>query len=133
VAAAGNDRDALQGKWQRTSPQAAAVMPLAGPNGEDVTTYGLFIINVNVGDVEIKGDKLTCQPKPSLTPVELTVTLDPAKTPKTIDAANRRGATVFRGIYELNGDTLRLCVSVKDRPKEFRASRDTPLLEFKRK
>jgi uncharacterized protein (TIGR03067 family) len=48
-----------------------------------------------------------------------TYTLDLAKKPKVIDGTDERGH-VSRGIYELDGDTLKLCWTVdKERPVEF--------------
>jgi uncharacterized protein (TIGR03067 family) len=52
-----------------------------------------------------------------------TVTLDPSKSPKHLDATliranGEKGKLV--GIYELQGDTLRECFDPKERPTEFR-------------
>lgn len=54
-----------------------------------------------------------------------TFRLDPTTEPKSIDliAKNPNGEDwVFRGIYEIRGDTFRLCFAMlgKERPKEFR-------------
>jgi uncharacterized protein (TIGR03067 family) len=55
---------------------------------------------------------------------EATFKIDPTKKPKTIDfhPANAKGQ-VLVGIYELNGDTLRICLpepsTGKERPTEF--------------
>jgi uncharacterized protein (TIGR03067 family) len=127
--AAGGDGEPLQGKWKRTSPQATARVPLVGP---DPTTYGRFIIAVNgPGKIEIQGDKLVAPLAQGK--VELKLTLDPAKEPKTIDARNDKGAVVFQGIYATGKDTLRLCVSGRgERPKRFESTPETPLFEFKR-
>jgi uncharacterized protein (TIGR03067 family) len=67
-----------------------------------------------------------------------TYTLDPAKTPKVIEAvavgdAGKRVRMV--GVYEVGGDTLRLCLSTGAAPSEgFRtvADNDTVLLELRR-
>jgi uncharacterized protein (TIGR03067 family) len=125
---AGGEKD-LQGTWKRTSPQPAAGVPLTG---EGVTQYGLFIIGVGgTGKIDIKGDKLTVRLATGM--VELKLTLDPAKSPKTVDAKGSKGEVVFRGIYEVGKDSLRLCISPTDeRPKEFKDSSRTPLMEFKR-
>ncbi|HEY1379463.1 MAG TPA: TIGR03067 domain-containing protein [Gemmataceae bacterium] len=57
-----------------------------------------------------------------------TMTLDPTKTPRTVDAETTvRGedgtpkAVKLQGIYELDGDTMRTCLAEpgKDRPTEF--------------
>jgi uncharacterized protein (TIGR03067 family) len=123
--------DKLRGTWCRSGPQVAAVVPIDA--GEGGTTYGLFIIWFNASkDITFKGDKLVVQTADR--PVELTVRCDPTKTPKTLDATVGKGSRVFLGIYEVDGDTLRLCVGgPKERPKEFKNTRRTPLLELKRK
>lgn len=126
-AGAGAEKD-LQGTWKRTSPQPAASVPL---RGDGATLYGLFIIGANEPKMEVKGDKLTVGK--GTYAVELKLTLDPAKNPKTVDAKGSKGEVVFRGIYEVRKDSLRLCVSPTDeRPKEFKDSTKTPLLEYKR-
>lgn len=53
-------------------------------------------------------------------------TIDPKASPKTIDLTISLGSQTdakMRGIYELKGDELRVCVKVfgTDRPKEFEA------------
>jgi uncharacterized protein (TIGR03067 family) len=66
--------------------------------------------------------------------------IDATKHPKTIDIEVAAGAykgMVYLGIYELDGDTLRICFALPDRPvrpTEFSASRGTirALSEFKR-
>jgi uncharacterized protein (TIGR03067 family) len=130
LAAGGDgDREKLQGKWKRTSPQVGATVPLVG---SDPTTYGRFIIAVNgPGKMEIQGDRLVA---PLATgKVEVKLTLDPAKEPRTIDARNDKGKLVFQGIYVVGKDTLRLCVSGHgERPKRFENTKRTPLIEFKR-
>jgi hypothetical protein len=52
--------------------------------------------------------------------------LDPAKTPKTVDASIVRGpqkGEVLLGIYSLEGDTLKVCLQMsgQERPTEFTA------------
>ncbi|WP_435009025.1 TIGR03067 domain-containing protein [Tundrisphaera lichenicola] len=46
-------------------------------------------------------------------------TLDPTKTPKAIDIEVTSGSykgVVYLGIYEIDGDTLRICFAMPDRP-----------------
>jgi uncharacterized protein (TIGR03067 family) len=118
------DQEKMEGKWKLTSKQAAAG---AGHTGE---LYS-FLIGANTGKMEVKGDKLITSIGKDTT--ELTIVLDPKKMPKTVDAKLGKDKVVFRGIYELTKDSLRLCISGKgDRPNEFKNSLDTPLFEFKR-
>jgi uncharacterized protein (TIGR03067 family) len=59
-----------------------------------------------------------------------TFRIDPTKRPKTIDQVfkDKEGKVVVRpGIYELDGDTLRLAFA-KERPKELRTSADSDLV-----
>jgi uncharacterized protein (TIGR03067 family) len=66
--------------------------------------------------------------------------IDPTKNPKSIDIEVTAGAykgVVYLGIYELDGDTLRICFALPDRaerPTEFSASKGSirALSEFKR-
>jgi uncharacterized protein (TIGR03067 family) len=56
-----------------------------------------------------------------------TQTLDPSKSPKTIDVTLTEGpmkGVVLLGIYEIDGDTLRVCFDLggKERPKEFKSA-----------
>jgi uncharacterized protein (TIGR03067 family) len=67
-------------------------------------------------------------------------TLDPAKKPKQIDIEVTSGehkGVVYLAIYEIDGDTLRLCFAMPDRPvrpTEFSAGQGSAraLSEFKR-
>lgn len=53
-----------------------------------------------------------------------TLKVDPSKKPKTIDATDTEGpfkGKTLHGIYELDGDTFKVCFAKpgEDRPKEF--------------
>ena len=71
----------------------------------------------------IKGDKYTVTVKD--TNHETVITLDPTKKPKTIDMVFTDGPNkdkIHRGIYELDGDTFKLCRAREpddERPTEF--------------
>lgn len=52
--------------------------------------------------------------------------LDPSKTPNEIDISPPDGRKRAQGIYKLDGDALVICATNKgDRPKEFKADKDT--------
>jgi uncharacterized protein (TIGR03067 family) len=56
-----------------------------------------------------------------------TLKLDPSRSPKTLDATVAEGpnkGTVIRGIYEIRGDTLKVCFDPegKKRPTEFKSA-----------
>ena len=60
--------------------------------------------------VVIEGDRFTLRNGPTINRGILTV--DPAASPKTIDVEFSKGpsrGTTMRGIYELDGDLLKLC------------------------
>ena len=62
-----------------------------------------------------------------------TIKLDEAQNPKTMDGTDTEGddiGKVTKAIYELTGDTLRVCYAMDggDRPKEFVTKPDSQLL-----
>jgi uncharacterized protein (TIGR03067 family) len=60
------------------------------------------------------------------TVLEADFTIDPTKKPKTIDATPTTGTDKGKkslGIYEFDGDTLKICYSEKERPTEFTAKK----------
>jgi uncharacterized protein (TIGR03067 family) len=57
---------------------------------------------------------------------QATFTVDPTKKPKTIDATMTSGPDKGKkslGIYEFEGDTLKVCHNEKERPKDFSAKK----------
>jgi uncharacterized protein (TIGR03067 family) len=59
--------------------------------------------------------------------------LDPSASPKTFEF---KGDSPLVGIYELKGDTLKVCFAAGERPKGFNTagtSQDTLMLVFKKK
>jgi uncharacterized protein (TIGR03067 family) len=64
-------------------------------------------------------------------------TIDPDKSPKEIDLTPQYGddkGKVFRGIYDLEGDTLRICAAPSSaRPTKFVSEQGTMLMVLKRK
>lgn len=88
-------QDELQGKWKVTS--------MYGNGTEAQAGKGATLV--------IKGDKISLAPPDAKSGKErnFKVTLDPTKSPKTIDAmaldGGPEGQTIL-GIYQLKGDTL---------------------------
>ncbi len=82
----------------------------------------------------IKGDKFTARrtensEKPEEKIYDMSFTLDPSKNPKWIDVnyvdGERKGESSL-GIYELNGDTLKICMNRgTTRPMEFKTEAET--------
>jgi uncharacterized protein (TIGR03067 family) len=73
-----------------------------------------------------EGDKHTVKKGDEVIQVG-TQKLDPSKSPKTIDVTMTKGpnkGTVMLGIYEIDGDTLRVCFDPqgKKRPTEFKSA-----------
>lgn len=97
------DQEKLEGKWKLTRyERAGAEKPLL-KNDIAIIAKGklTFAYGKNLG-----------------------VKLDPAKTPKEIDLVNAgmNKRETWKGIYELQGDTLKFCVATgsdQTRPKEF--------------
>jgi uncharacterized protein (TIGR03067 family) len=82
----------------------------------------------------IEGDKITVKENSHEEPA--TFTLKPDQKPPAIDIKpSRGGEKAVRGIYQLDGDTLKMCWAREgDRPKEFASKEgsDSILLVLKR-
>ena len=118
------DKQRLQGVWQATSIEADGVQAPAEVTESLTYTF--------------KGDTLTMGPaaEPGSNS-EFTITLDPAKKPKTIDLKITKGSgkgKTMLGIYKIEKDGLLICFS-ETRPTEFatKANSDTALVALKRK
>jgi uncharacterized protein (TIGR03067 family) len=108
------DRAALQGEWEIVAAES---------NGEPPPP-GLL----DGAKFAFSGDKLTLMGK------EGSFELDATKKPRQIDFI--RGKSHQIGIYELDGDDLKVCVGpADDRPKEFKTKprTDHSLFVLKRK
>ncbi len=116
------DEDKLQGTWQATEAVA---------NGKPVPKEQLERMKV-----VFAGDTMSIFPPDGdgKKSVENTFRVDPSKKPKAIDATRAEGDSkgkVAKGIYELDGDALKLCLSArleKDRPTEFAAPEKSGLV-----
>jgi len=109
------DKDALAGSWTVTK---------AEENGKAVDELAK-------AKVTLKGDtkdslKMTVKLAMEKDAVDLTVTIDPGKTPKSIDVRQADNKDPAQGIYELgkDGKTLKLCVQDPGgkRPGEFKSA-----------
>jgi uncharacterized protein (TIGR03067 family) len=100
------DQDRIQGTWK--------VVRLI-VNGEDLPPEV-----IGKGQLIFKDDKLTF--KDGDRTKDATFTLDPKKTPPAIDLREPgKDGKVLRGIYQLDGDDLKICIPFfgEERPKEF--------------
>jgi RNA polymerase sigma factor (sigma-70 family) len=116
------DKDKLQGTWEFVSGQMGG----KDADGEEAE-------QMKKQKYVFKGDKLTAK-------VECTYTIDSSKKPKEFDLTVEDGPEqergTWKGIYELKGDELTLCMALpnQDRPTEFvtKEGELTTLLKLKR-
>ena len=102
----------FQGTWTFESSEAGGKELPAGELREFVLTF--------------EGDKHTVKKGNEMVQVG-TQKLDPSKSPKAIDVTLTEGVNkgaVMLGIYEINGDTLKVCFDAagKKRPTEFKSA-----------
>jgi RNA polymerase sigma factor (sigma-70 family) len=118
------DKEKLQGRWKLVSGE------MGGKPAEDLKE-GTFLF---------KGDKFITERPDGMT-YSSDYTIDPTKKPKSIDITPREAPEsekdkTIPGIYELDGDTLRICANMPDleRPTELKSKEGTRimLLTFKR-
>jgi uncharacterized protein (TIGR03067 family) len=133
-------------------PFALAMTALAGPMPDDAKgIQGTWVpVKAEIGGTPMKEDFLTNTvmkleaPKYEVTvagsPDKGSYTLDAESKPKTIDITGEEGPNAGRkiaGIYELKGDTLRICYGLggSARPAEFKSPAGTKyfLVTYKRK
>ena len=114
------EADMLQGIWRVASAERDG---MAAPEDE-----------MKKITITIKGDKLTARrtenaDKPEEKVYEMSFILDPSQKPKWIDVTymdGERKSESSQGIYELNGDTLKICMSRGNtRPTEFETKADS--------
>jgi uncharacterized protein (TIGR03067 family) len=59
---------------------------------------------------------------------EIRIAIDPSKSPKTVDLTNQAQKEINKGIYEFDGDTLKICFAMNsdgERPVDFTAEKDS--------
>jgi uncharacterized protein (TIGR03067 family) len=106
------DQDQLQGDWSLVSGQR---------DGQDIPEDFAKSLKRNV-----KGN-MTTVTRDGEPLAKGSFTLDPTKKPKTIDIKVEGMDMPVHGIYELEGDTLKICYAApgEERPKEFAAKAGT--------
>ena len=90
--------------------------------------------------LKIEGDKflITLKRNNETRDHEATFKLDTSKKPKTIDLTLMGGdqdGKEMKGLYELDGDTLKICIADPehpDRPTEFKSKEEVRVFTFKR-
>jgi RNA polymerase sigma-70 factor (ECF subfamily) len=125
--AAKNDQDKLQGTWETTAMEV---------NGQDFAANGVKLKFTFKGNMII----MTGENAEEITRdySEFRYKLDPSKTPKAIDMTVTKGDrkdSVIDGIYEMKGDTLRICTKIDGtgRPAKFTGEGEgTVLMTLKR-
>ena len=116
-AANANDLKDMEGTWKVESAEAG---------GQKVESEDLKAIVV-----KITGDRYEVKTKDKLDAG--TLKLDETQKPKTMDATDTEGldaGKVVKAIYELSGDTLRVCYAMEgaERPAEMATKEGSPLL-----
>lgn len=111
-----DDLKDMAGKWKVQTAEAGGKALESGDMADLVVTISGDRYEVQVKDKTDRG----------------TLKLDEAQKPKTMDATDTEGedvGKVIKAIYELKGDTLRVCYAFEgDRPKEFATKADAPIL-----
>jgi len=121
------DLEKIAGKWQATSVQAGEVkMPDAQ------IKIATLVIDGDKYTVTVKGEKDTAETDKG------TFKIDVLAKPMTMDIISTSGPSkgkVFLGIYEISGDTLKICYDLdgKKRPTEFKVTGEKiALISYKR-
>ena len=117
------ERIALQGGWK-----LVAVEEKGKPRPKKDFEDGRYVF-LRAKILEMTGDNLN---------FEIDYEIDPTSKPKRINEyfkvrskEGKESETMIRGIYELDGDTLRICTSAGQRPTAF-DSTDGVLMELQR-
>jgi uncharacterized protein (TIGR03067 family) len=122
--------------WVLSTAALALLLPAGEPGGDLKEVQGTWrvVILMDSGEtiavakasrVTIAQDKLTLKDKAY--PLEVKFTLDPSKNPRRIDLGTE--PTQYPGIYELKGDTLKICYNERprgERPTVFGSMANSP-------
>jgi uncharacterized protein (TIGR03067 family) len=107
--------DGLQGTWKMVSSQVGGKTTELSPTDQERRSW------------TFKGDELTLQG------LVVTVKLDPSKKPAHIDLVPHKGVGSGPGIYEHDGNSLKICLAAKPgdaRPKTFEAPEESTVAFF---
>jgi uncharacterized protein (TIGR03067 family) len=124
------DAKLLQGTWELIYQESR------GDKLPDEEAAAMFD-----GKTVFKGDRIRYTVQLPHFDFEFAYKLDPTRTPKTIDLTltdvdDQKGiGRIFRGIYQLDKDSLKICYSAGKRPTDFDASAKSAaiLIVLKRK
>jgi uncharacterized protein (TIGR03067 family) len=104
------DAEKMQGTWQ---------VERFTENGEDGEIPAGLVAVIQDNGFEVKLGDQFAEPKVALK-------LDSSKTPKAVDFVDGDGRLVLTGIYEIEGDRLRICASTKgQRPEKFASEKNS--------
>jgi uncharacterized protein (TIGR03067 family) len=106
----------LRGSWRPESVTESG----RRLTGADLEAYRRMTLTIQDGKSTLKAADGTV-----LSACELKV--DAGRNPKTFDAKEVEGVGVgriYKGVWEVEGDTLKWCFSTKDRPKGFEIKED---------
>lgn len=112
-----DDLKAMEGKWKVESAEFGGKVEEAPELKEILVTISGDRYEVVIKDKTDRGS----------------LKIDETKTPKVMDATDTEGddaGKVIKAIYELKGDTLRVCYAMKgdERPTAFATKEGSPLL-----
>lgn len=114
------DNEKLQGKWRIMS--IAAQDTVIKREGGQGIWKGAF-----ENDMFVKGDRIG-----QVGHSNAKIKLDGTREPKQITIQDEDGKLTFRGIYVLDGDTMKVCMNGDGtdvrRPEEFVTKKGTPLI-----
>lgn len=116
----GDDAKDIQGKWQAVRFEAKG-KTLSGEQAKTMT-------------ITIQGNKMTLHEEGGKSDEVGTFTLDPSKSPKTLDYTTiKKSKSQSKFIYELDGDELKLCWRKGgDRPTKFSSENKALFMVLKR-